>query len=496
LILRRAGLVASVVAAVAAAAVPAFGYDPATTHAGLTERAVLASTLHRVLVHRLSRPLGVFEPVPLRLSDLPEAEREALTARLGALDPGTGYAPGPDGSASALAWVVAGSVVAEVPAERAQHFFYDPSRGAGLTDPGGLVPIGQGLRQMIDSGDGGFRGLATGTSFNMTGLPSTAWLASDRNDVGLVTYYQELEAAVSGEDPGRRATALARALLALGGTLAVLEDAGDPAHVRNDFRGAYLGAGGTSPFDRGSPFEHFVAEKYGRMGVPTAAHPVSRPTVMAYITGADGEGLADRTQRRFFSDGSLPEDAVVDRATTPAEVMRDARASLPYGLPRLPHLALAALGRRSYAYAPGEDGKPAPTDGKGRRLFAYERVPGRVHFFLDDAVYADTARALLPEIGGYGAGLIDHLWRGELRLEVKDGTVEVALAGARGVVHGGQVRLYAEDAAGKRRAFAAVDPTTDGVSVAIPDGARRIAAVLRASDDAGELVAVAETPVR
>ena len=159
MILRRAGLVASVVAAVAAAAVPAFGYDPATTHAGLTERAVLASTLHRVLVHRLSRPLGVFEPVPLRLSDLPEAEREALTARLGALDPGTGYAPGPDGSASALAWVVAGSVVAEVPAERAQHFFYDPSRGAGLTDPGGLVPIGQwGLSGQIDPHTSGLVG--------------------------------------------------------------------------------------------------------------------------------------------------------------------------------------------------------------------------------------------------------------------------------------------------------------------------------------------------
>jgi hypothetical protein len=483
-------------AALAVAAGPARAYDPATTHAGLTERAVLASTLHRVLVHRLSRPLGLFEPVPLRLSDLPEAERDGLTARLGALDPGTGYAPGPDGSASALAWVVAGSVVAQIPAERAQHFFYDPSRGAGLTDPGGLLPIGQGLRQMIDSGDGGFRGLATGTSFNMTGLPSTAWLTSDRNDVGLAAYYRELEVAVTGEDPGRRATALARALLALGGTLAVLEDAGDPSHVRNDFRGAYLGAGGSSPFDRGSPFERFVAESYGRMGVPTAARPVSRPTVMAYITGADGEGLADRTQRRFFSDGSLPEDSIVDRDTTPAEVMRDARASLPYGLPRLPHLALAALGRRHYAYAPGEDGKPAPAEGKGRRLFAYERVPGRVHFFLDDAVYADTARALLPEIGGYGAGLIDHLWRGELQLEAKEGTVHVALADARGEVTGGQIRLYAEDAAGKRRAFAAVDPTAEGVSVEIPAGTRRIAAALRARDAAGELVAVAETPVR
>jgi hypothetical protein len=465
---------------------PAFGYDPATTHAGLTERAVLASSLHRVLVHRLSRPLGLFEPVLLRASDLPTAEREGLSARLAVLDPGAGYLPGADGSASALVWVIAGSVIAQIPAERGQHFYFDPSRGAGLSDEGGLLPIGQGLRQLVDAGGGGVRGLATGTSFNMTGLPSTEWLNSERNDVGLVTYYAELEAAVTAEDPARRSTALARALLALGGTLAVLEDAGEPAHVRNDFRGAYLGKGGASLFDRGSAFEHFVAESYGRMGVPPAASPVSRPTVMAYITGADGQGLADRTQRRFFSDGSLPEDAAVDRDTTAAEVMRDARQSLPYGLPRLPHLALGAMGRRQYATAGPH----------GRRLLAYERVPGRVHFFLDSAVYADTARALLPEIGGYGAGLVDHLLRGEIRLETKDGMVTVAFSGARGDVRGGQVRLYAEDAAGKRRPFAAVEPSAAGVSVAIPAGARRIAAALRARDDAGELVAVAETPVR
>src|SRR5262249_43425839 len=157
--------------------------------------------------------------------------------------------------------------------------------------------------------------------FNMTGRPSTEWLTAPDNDVGLPVYYAQLEAAVAGEDPGRRSTALARALLALGGTLAVLEDAGEPAHVRNDFRGAFLGWGGASPFDRGSAFERYVAETYGRGGVPAPAAPVSRPTVMAYITAADRQGLADRTQRRFFSAGSLPEDAVVDRDTTAVEVM-------------------------------------------------------------------------------------------------------------------------------------------------------------------------------
>ena len=87
--------------------------------------------------------------------------------------------------------------------------------------------------------------------------------------------------------------------------------------MRNDFRRAYLGNVGPSPLDRGSAFERFVADTYGRMGIPAAGPPIERPTVMAFITAADAQGLADRTQRRFFSDGSLPEDAVVDREPPP-----------------------------------------------------------------------------------------------------------------------------------------------------------------------------------
>ncbi len=473
---------------------PARAYDPATTHAGLTERAVLASELHRTLARRLSRPLGLFEPVALRRADLDSGEARTLGGRLDALDPAGGYRPGPDGVAPALAWIVAGTVIAETPAERGQNLFFDPVRGNGLAQAGGLFQVGYGLRMLFDAG--GMRGAATGTNFNLTGRPSTEWLLAPDNDVGLPVFYDQLEAAVAGELPGPRGTALARALLALGGTLAVLEDAGDPAHVRNDFRRAYLGAGGSSPFDRGSPFERYVADTFGRTGVPAAGAPVSRPTVMAYITAADRQGLADRTQRRFFSDGTLPEDGIVDRDTTGADVMRDARESLPYALPALPRLDLRGLGDKRYLYANAaldrSDGAPMGR----RRLLAYLRVPGRVRFFLDGGVYVDTARTLLPEIGAYGAGLIDHLFRAEIRLDVTADAVAVSIAGARGDVQKGEVRLYAEDADGRRRAFGTAVPGTSPTSLTIPAGTRRIAAVLRGQDEAGELVAVAEQPVR
>jgi hypothetical protein len=463
---------------------PARAYDPATTHAGLTERSIMASTLNKVLSERLGRPLGLFEPLRLRQSDLTHAEARSLSGRLGALDPANGYRPADDGTASALAWVVAGSVIAGTPAERGKNLFYDPVRGTGLGGAGDGAAFSHALRSLFD--DGKVRALATGTDFNLTGLPATEWLASEDNDVGLAELTRGLEAAVAAPEPAARNTALARALLALGGTLAVLQDAGEPAHVRNDFVGSYLASGGENPFDRASAFERFVAERYGSAGLPPAAAAVTRPTLMAFITGEDHQGLADRTQGRFFSSGTLPEDAIVDRDTTTAEVMRDARGSLAYGLPRLPRLELASLGERRYAYA-------GP-----RRLLAYERVPGRVRFFLDDAVYADTARVLMPEIAAYGAGLVDHLFRVGLEIAVKDGVVSVEAKGARGSLEG-RVRVFAEDARGRRTELGAgAVVTSDGasrvtVAVAPPSGTRRLAAVLRGRDAAGEVIAIAES---
>jgi hypothetical protein len=480
-----------VAAALLLTTLPARAYDPSTTHAGLTEQAVLASELHRVLAHRLSRPLGLFEPIVLNRGDLDPTIGRVLGGRLDALDPAGGYRPDPDGAASALAWVVAGTVIAETPAERAQNLFFDPSRGTGLTQAGGAFQLGHEVRMLFAEG-GGLRAAATGTTFNLTGRPSPEWLMAPDNDVGLKAFYDGLEQATVAERPGPRATGLARALLALGGTLAVLEDAGDPAHVRNDFRGAYMVDGGSSVFDRGSPFERYVAETFGQAGVPAAGRPVNRPTVMAYITAADRQGLADRTQRRFFSDGTLPEPVVVDRLTTGAEVMHDARESLPYALPSVPHLDLAAMGDIHYAYASPEPGGPAANK---RRLLAYLRVPGRVKFFLDRAVYRDSARALLPEIGAYAAGLVDHLFRADIHLDIKSGSVAVSVTDARGTVRKGEVRLYADDATGHRTAFASVSSSATSSTLTIPAGARRIAAVLRGEDDAGELVAVAEQPV-
>lgn len=462
-------------------------FDAATTHAGLTQRAAVASHLHHILSRRLARPLGLFDPIALHPELIPVEQRRLLMSRLFALDPAGGYRPGPDAVASALAWTVAGTVIAKTPPERMRNFFFDPSTGAGLRDDDAIEGSLHAVRQVVDRGT--LRDVMTGASFAFEGEPSVKWLEEPENDVGLRAFRDGLELAISDPDAAVRSSALARALLALGGSLALLEDAGNPAAVRNDFRGSYLRGSTAAPFDRRSPFEHAVAELYGTSGVPAPATVTARANVRAFFTAPDGQGLADRTQRRFFSDGTLPENGVVDRDTSTADVVRAARESLTYALPTVPRLELHELGVPRYVTV---------NDGPGsrpRRLLGYMRVPGRVRFFLDQAIYADSARALLPEIASYAAGFVDHLLRGAIQLSVDGAQVRATVSDPTGKIRGGKLRIFAEDGAGRRReigAFPSDGAGIDSASAALPPGTRRAAAVLRGEDDAGPVVAFGE----
>jgi hypothetical protein len=451
----------------------AHAYEPATTHAGLTERAVEASRLHNVLA-RLGRPLGVLEPLHLGFDLLGRDERRALQARLDALDPAGGYRPGPDGVAGAGAWVMAGAVLAKTPPERGANHFLDPTSGKGLHDGPGLSGVAHSLRLLFDGGTS-VRGLATGTAFTLDGISALDWIESPSNDLGLPVFFDNWERAASLAEPRARELALVRALLALGGVMAVLEDAGQPAYVRDDFRVAFLQG------DDGSSYEQFVAEHYGRTGLPPAAGPVSRPDVTSFFASADGKGLANRTQRRFFSEGTIPGDVSIDRDTRVDDVVRRARESLAYSSPTVSSLTLRPAQHRRYLAV------------EGHRVLAYENNGTQVRFLLDDAVYADMARALLPEIAGYAAGLLDHLLRATLEMTVAQARVTVRLGGD--VKQGGTVRLFAEDGSGHRRELREVAATlAPGAElvVDVPAGARKLAAVLRGRDTGGPFVAAGE----
>ena len=126
-------------------------YDPATTHAGLTERAALASGLHRVLSRALSRPLGLFEPIALSLDEMAQAQAQSLEARLAALDPRRAAAPGPRRRR-------AGAGVGDRRLRHRHHaggarpgFLLRPEPGGRAVAGGRLTSLGNTLGLLLDS---------------------------------------------------------------------------------------------------------------------------------------------------------------------------------------------------------------------------------------------------------------------------------------------------------------------------------------------------------
>ncbi|HEY0706616.1 MAG TPA: hypothetical protein VGG33_07460 [Polyangia bacterium] len=483
----RLGVALAIGLSVTTQADPARAWDPAVTNAGLTERALLASSFHKVLAQRLGRPLGALEPLALQSKLLPGELRQGLWARLTALDPAAGYRPDVDGVNTAMAWVTAGAVLAETPPERGRNHFFEPETKRGLDDAGGLSGTLHALRLSID-GSGSPRGLATGTAFDLTGLPTLRWLTAPENELGLPVFEDHLEKAIAAREPVEREAALVRSLLALGGVLAALEDSGEPAHVRNDFRATFLRRQGPSGWDRASSFERYVAEQYGRAGVPAPTSKITRPNLESFFSAADGAGLADRTHRRFFSDGTVPADVAVTANMSPEDVRQAAEASLPWQQPTVGRLELRGPAQVRYV-----------TRDK-RRVLAYQREPEGVRFFLDEAIYADSATALLPEVAAYAAGLVDHLFRASAIVNIEGGNVSVKLQGLRGDAGEGRLTMYAEDASGRRTAFGDATPRAfngeTSVSGTFPAGTRRVAVCFRGKDAAGALLAFGESLVK
>ncbi len=467
-------------------AAPVAAHDPATTQAGLVEKAALASDLHRVLIEQFGQPMGLLEP--LRLQGVPAVgSPEALLERaLATLDPAEGYRPDRQRGLSALGWLGAGAVIEEVPAERGRHHFFDPTTGRGLDDGAHLAGTVHALRLAID-GPVGVRGVATGSAFDLTGKPATEWLVSPENALSVVQLLHWVGRAGSGETAAVRNDAVARALLCAGAISAVVADTGDPAHARNDFRTAYRSRGEVGPWDERSAYELAVARAYGRSAVPEPAARKLRPNLAAFISAPDGQGLADRTARAFFSAGTVPEPVFADRQSTPRSIADRARLSL-----RHPHPTVSAL---SLPAGPGATTVRYLRDDKGRRILAYRREPAQVRFFLDEAVYADTAAAQLPEIGGYLIGVLEHLFRARVSLSLAgDAALTVRLAGP---VKSATAEIFLEDAQGRR--------TPGGTPVTFPPGASaptvtfarpaagaKVAVVVRGEDAAGPLVGLAE----
>lgn len=463
---------------------PVAAFEAEPTHAAMTGAAVLASPLDETL-RRWGRERGVWNDVTLSFGGTPRVEAARLRERLAAIDPGAGYAPGDDGVMRAGGWVVAGAVIEDVPATRARHHFLDPARGAGLDDARAGSAFLMTLLGAMDAG-GSLAGLFTGTNFDETGEPADRWIGSRENEQSVPEALRRLRLQATAPTPRERDAHLARALLALGGAVHVLQDMASPSRVRNDYRAAHLARAGASVFDRASAFERWVALARGSTAPDPGPPGPPRAHARDFFRAADGLGLADFTARHFFSPGTLPRSVAVTPGMGLFEIARRANGGLARPLPRVTRL----------------DRHRGHARGLVPHLVRHGVDPqGRMRFALDSACHADYAAALVAEAVRSTRDFLAFVLRG--RIEVALGGGRATLTNRGAALGGGRVEILWEDVAGTRRLLAAF--TAGAVAtgapittppVAVPATARRAVVVFDGRDARGEPIVIVETAVR
>jgi hypothetical protein len=453
-------------------------WEPATTHAGLTEQAATAARLHERLRAQLGLPLGLYAPLTVPPLDAPE-----LFETLARLNPTHGYVPDTRGRQSALAWLVAGSVVADLAIEAARRHFYDPTTGRGLTSQGARA--GGLFRRLAQWRAEGYVGEADRSALD--------WVGADDNPLGVGAFLAQYERAVSARTVGERERHLAAALIAAGAVLHVLQDMGVPSRVRDDFA-AHTDPLGDDPFDVGSRFERIAALALGRLGVPAPSRVIERTSVRGFFSGRAGgaddppghpPGLADHTAARWFSAGSVPRPILLPaRATRGQALVRLLATALRRSAPAPDAARLDLIGAATEAGA-------RLVDEGGVCVAGYHVDMRRLRFTIDDDCALEQIGAILPEVAAFSAGLLDFLFRGELAVTVSARHVTVTAGLDLGA---GTVRVFWDDERGVRSELAKVDSAgaTAGQSLAqvaaAPAEARGVAALFVGADGHGEPV--------
>lgn len=453
--MRRIAILAAAAAVLAASGGRALAWESATTSAGLTEQAALASRIHLRMTEQFGYASGLYETLVI-----PPADARSLFEVLhDLLNPTHGYTPDARGRLSALGWLVAGAVVADTPAEHATQHFYDPRTGKGLsrrTLNGALSRLRHRLASRVIR-----------ERIVSSGMPALGWLAHPRNPMNIHGFRSQYVKAVVAATPGERSRHMAGTLLAAGAMLHVLFDMASPSHVRDDLAAHLEVLSDEDRTDVGSRFERVASLAYGRLGVPAAGEAVSRPSWRAYVTDGDGKGLADLTHARWYSASTLP-----------------APLALPIKLER------GELERRVAAHLAKLTPGPKLTLDQKRRMLVNERgvcvadvllEPRQVSFEIGDDCALEQLEVILPEAAGYGAGFLDTLLGASLSITGDQGNLAIAAEGHD--LGPGTILMLWDDRRGVRKEYGKqpVSGATAGTLLARvpapPAGATRVIAL-------------------
>ncbi|MBK9756117.1 MAG: hypothetical protein IPO88_22000 [Nannocystis sp.] len=430
----------------------AVAWDPATTHIGMVDRAVLESALHLRWMAGSELQRGLFSPLRVDPARLSPGERRFLGAALKQAPSGAGVlplggpgaCPGPkappatqlfcvDGDLwemPALHWLQFGVIAELVPSARAVHHFVDRDdpQSPRFADPQ-LHPLLLRSRQFRHNG-APLAGYITGSSFAGTGPSAIAWLDDGADPLAPPRTFAHLELASTHPDPRARDHHLAMALIGLGALLHVLQDMSVPAHARGDVT-AFFTPLSDVPGDRGLLFTELARLSFGRHALPgrQAAEAIAEGRGVALASGlrqhflgdATYEGLAVFTGRRFLSEHSVPAPRFLEPEQSPAE----AAALL------LAEADLDPLEITGATLSPWPATRGYIKTVTGRPLAAFDTDDlGRVRTFIDEAVYREQFSQLAPRAVAATRSLIDWMWPSwpELVYDAGAGTLDLAVA--------------------------------------------------------------------
>lgn len=402
-------------------------WEPATTHAGLTEQAALHSALHKRLHEVFDIDRGLYGDLSVPSADAPE-----LFVVLGKLNPTHGYVPNSRGEMGALSWLVAGSVIADMPSIHASNHFFDPHTGKALSAAN--AGISRGIQQSAIRAGAGAE-LASG------GMAATAWWRSAENPMGLVGFHQQFRKAVSASTKGERDRHLAGSLLAAGSMLHVLQDMGSPSHVRDD-QAAHQQQVGSNGTDRASRFERIAALAFGRLGVADPRTVPELGSLASHFSNSDGTGLADLTSSSYFSQYTLPRTTTIVRNAGSSAVTKTIAKSLRRPLP-------APSQRLDIVAARNQEGATWSNE-SGVCLARYQWRRSKISWSIDDDCALEQLEAILPMVAGYSASFLDSLYSNDLSFRTQGRKIVVIGSQRFGQ---GTVRLFADAPDGTRTEY-------------------------------------------
>jgi len=515
-------LVALVLAAGLVCPGVAQAWDPSTTHLGMLERSALDSAIHLRWMEASLLRRGLFTPLRLDPSMLPDATLRTLRVALRDVHAasgaealgGPGACPGagaPEATrarcveddlweTTALGWLELGVMVETVPTERLLHHFVDRSDSAAERWSDDDLPRAL-LRGKHSEAGGTVAARATGGAFEGSSRSALAWLDDTSDPWAPAMLAEHLRRASLASTQAERDHHLALALLCTGALLHVMQDLSVPAHARGDVTAMFLPLS-TIPGDRGLPLQELARDAYGRGGLPTPvplsprpAEAVLRgtpraPSLRGHVLGHEGyAGLVQEAGRRFFSESSLPPPRRVGTGLDPK--------------------AAAALVLEGAVLDPSEregaalEGWPAEAgyllSSSGRPLAAY-RVDedDQVRLWLDRRVYRVQMQQLIPLGVDAGRSVLDLVYAAWPTMTVdREGRSVTLVPGA--TWKSARLQVLVEERTGLRRARSEVvlkgEAAHRVVDVWPQDLAEGARVVLVLQNPAGVLPAVVEQVV-